>query len=390
MAVRRWQDRYVIGLTGNIAMGKSLVRRMLEHLGAYTIDADVLAHQAMSPGAPAYKPVVLTFGTWLLDADKRIDRARLGAIVFAHPEALRRLEAIIHPIVERAIDTLIARNQRRFVVIEAIKLIEGPLADQVDSIWVVNASQQTQIARLIKRGLSQPEALRRIQVQNPQADKLARAHVIIDNNRTPEETWGQVRAAWLQIAGAAQAELLQTAPQRVALKGVASDGGALAALQIIRGTPHTAAQIADVMLRCTGKRLSHDDVLIAFGQKSYLLAVVDQAPVALVGFLVENLVTRVDELLILAGQPVAPITAALVAAVERASRELQSEVGFVFLPPDAPSEMSGALREQGYEAQTLETISVPAWREAAREARPDVSTQILGKKLRAKRVLKPL
>ena len=70
----RWKDKYVIGLTGNIATGKSLVRRMLEHLGAYTIDADGLAHQAMAPGAPAYKPVVLTFGQWILDADKRIDR----------------------------------------------------------------------------------------------------------------------------------------------------------------------------------------------------------------------------------------------------------------------------------------------------------------------------
>ncbi|MBP8973338.1 MAG: dephospho-CoA kinase [Anaerolineae bacterium] len=390
MAVGRWQDKYVIGLTGNIAMGKSLVRRMLEHLGAYTIDADALAHQAMSPGAPAYKPVVLTFGTWILDADKRIDRSRLGAIAFAHPEALRRLEAITHPIIERAIDTLIARSQHRFVVVEAIKLVEGPLAGQVDSIWVVNASQETQIARLVKRGLSREEALKRIRAQNPQADKLARAHVVIDNNGTPEETWGQVRTAWLQIAGAARAEALQTAPQPVAVSGAGRDGGALAALSIVRGTPHTADQIASLILRCTGKRLSHDDVLIAFGQKSYLLVVVDEQPVALIGFLVENLVTRVDELLILDGQPVAPITAALIGAVERSSRELQSEVGFVFLPPDVPPEMAKALRDQGYEAQTLETISVPAWREAAREARPDASAQIFGKKLRAKRVLKPL
>ena len=74
----RWPGKYVIGLTGNIAMGKSLVRRMLEHLGAYTIDADGLAHQAMAPGAPAYKPTIAMFGQWILDSEKRIDRSKLG------------------------------------------------------------------------------------------------------------------------------------------------------------------------------------------------------------------------------------------------------------------------------------------------------------------------
>ena len=111
----RWENKYVIGLTGNIATGKSLVRRMLEHLGAYTLDADGLAHQAMAPGAPAYKPVVTTFGTWILDAEHRIDRTKLGAVVFAHPDALNRLEAITHPVVGQAIDTLIQRDAQRRV-----------------------------------------------------------------------------------------------------------------------------------------------------------------------------------------------------------------------------------------------------------------------------------
>ena len=385
----RWKDKYVIGLTGNIAMGKSLVRRMLEHLGAYTIDADTLVHQAMAPGAPAYKPVVLTFGTWILDAEKRIDRARLGAIAFAHPEAMRRLEAITHPIVERAIDTLVARTPRRFVVIEAIKLVEGPLAEWVDAIWVVNASEETQVARLVKRGLSRQEALKRIRAQNPQADKLARANVVIDNNGTPEETWAQVRSAWSQIAGAARAEAQQTAPQRVEIGGVRSDGST-ATVNIVRGTPHNAMQIAELIFQHSGKRLTRDDVLILFGQKSYLMAMEGERPIALIGFLVENLIMRVDELLVLNGKPVAPITTALIQAVERASRELESEVGYVFLPPGVSAEVIQALRAQGYEAQALETITVPAWREAVREARPDPSYAVFGKRLRAERVRRPI
>ncbi len=84
----RWENKYVIGLTGNIAVGKSVVRQMLQHLGAYTIDADSLSHQVMMPGAPAYQPIIDTFGRFMLDGEGRINRARLGALVFALPEAL--------------------------------------------------------------------------------------------------------------------------------------------------------------------------------------------------------------------------------------------------------------------------------------------------------------
>jgi hypothetical protein len=87
--VSHWQGKYVIGLTGNIAVGKSVVRQMLQHLGAYTIDADSLAHQAMMPGAPAYKTVVSTFGQMIVGEDGRINRAALGNIVFGNPQALK-------------------------------------------------------------------------------------------------------------------------------------------------------------------------------------------------------------------------------------------------------------------------------------------------------------
>src|SRR5258706_15195425 len=116
-------------------MGKSLVRKMLEHLGAYTIDADGLAHQVMAPGAPAYAPVIQTFGRWILDAENRVDRTKLGAVAFSHPEALARLEALTHPIVGQGIDTLVSRAKQPLVVIEAIKLFEGTLPTQVNSTW---------------------------------------------------------------------------------------------------------------------------------------------------------------------------------------------------------------------------------------------------------------
>ena len=97
----RWPGKYVIGLTGNIATGKSVVRKMLEHLGAFGLDADALSHQAIGRGGPAYAAVVKHFGEWLLTDKGEINRNRLGRIVFTDPEALDQLEAIIHPVVRR-------------------------------------------------------------------------------------------------------------------------------------------------------------------------------------------------------------------------------------------------------------------------------------------------
>jgi dephospho-CoA kinase len=391
--VGRWEGKYVIGLTGNIAMGKSLVRRMVEHLGAYTVDADGLAHQAMAPGAPAYKPVVTMFGQWILDAEKRIDRAKLGAVVFAHPEALARLEAMTHPIVGQAIDTLLQRARHKVIVVEAIKLLEGQLADQMDAIWVVDCTEEKQLERLAKRGLPRLDALKRIRMQNPQTDKLARASVVIANNGTPEETWQQVQLAWSKIKGAAEEEEIQAAPQRVVVQPPTTritGEMVIQSLDIIRGLPRNADQIAYLIEEHTGKKLSRMDVVMAFGQKSYMLAVTNNTPVGLVGFLVENLVTRVDEFMVIKQAPIKPVATALIQAMENASRELQSEVGYVFLPDNESPEMIQAFVEQGYEKQVLEDIKVPAWREAAREARPDGQYSIFGKKLRAERVLKPL
>lgn len=364
---------------------------MLEHLGAYTIDADGLAHQAMAPGAPAYKPVVLTFGQWILDNDKRIDRSRLGAVVFSHPDALKRLEALTHPIVIRAIDTLIARSKHKIVVVEAIKLLEGPLAERLDAVWVVDAGEQTQLERLAKRGLDREAALKRIRTQNPQAQKLARADVIVYNEGTLDETWGQVRTAWKQVQALMQQADVQELVRRVDVAPGQQPAGqrAITSIDILRGMPHNAEQIAAVLQERNGQQLSREDVIMALGQRSYMMAASEGRPLGLVGFVVENLVTRVDELFLMRGAPARPTVAALVDAVEQASRALQSELGYIFLPENAPRDMVESVSQQGYRQMKIEEIKVPAWREAARESQP-AGTVIFAKKLRAERVLKPL
>ena len=157
-----WKGKYVIGLSGNIATGKSTVRKMLEHLGAYGIDADALAHRAIAKGAPGYQKVVNTFGKWILQDNGEINRAKLGKIVFSDPEALKDLEAIIHPLVDQAIDILVRRSKQPVVVIEAIKLLETDLASKCDAIWIVHSPRDVQLMRLMeKRGLTKEEAKQR-------------------------------------------------------------------------------------------------------------------------------------------------------------------------------------------------------------------------------------
>ena len=192
---------FVVGLTGNIATGKSLVGQTLSRLGAEYIDADLLAHEVMAPGMPAWDEIVAAFGAQIVGLDGDIDRKKLGAIVFADPTALARLEAIVHPEVIARTRRRIASSTAPVVVVEAIKLIESGMVRQlVDTLWVVTAPREIQLARLMAhRGLSRTDAMVRIDAQPPQAKKAAQADVVIDNGGTIEETVRQVEQAWKEM-----------------------------------------------------------------------------------------------------------------------------------------------------------------------------------------------
>lgn len=399
-----FENKYIIGLTGNIAVGKSVVRQMLQHLGAYTIDADGLTHQAMAPGAPAYKPIVEMFGKFVLDSEGRIDRSRLGAIAFTIPEALEKLEAIIHPVVGQAVYALTNRARQRIIVIEAIKLVESDLVKLCDSIWVVDASVETQVKRLIdKRKMTLEEARRRILAQPPQADKLARAHVIIRNDGSVEDTWKQVQAEWNRtVVGAIGQSSPSAVPTMGAPAAQSTQAGAARSttgtsplspkteVGIRRGMPANAEQIARFISRVSGRNVDRMEIMLAFGQKSYLLALGDRdSVIGVVGWQVENLITRVDELYIDPNVPREPVIKALVRAIEDASRELQSEVSFIFLPRTMPQPIVDSFLQNGYQHLKLNEIKFPAWREAAHEMMtPEV--QGLMKQLRTDRVMKPI
>ncbi len=196
---------YLIGLTGNIACGKSAVSEILRQHGAFTIDADKVVHSLMQPGGTIYGPVVEAFGTEILgeaptSEAPAIDRRKLGEIVFADPVQLRRLEEISHPRVRVEILRLISEATAPVIVLDAIKLLENGLDQATDSVWVVTCPPEIQLARLMHRNnFSLEEAHLRMQAQPPQAEKIARANVVIDNGGDLSETVRQVEQAWRQI-----------------------------------------------------------------------------------------------------------------------------------------------------------------------------------------------
>lgn len=201
----------LIGLTGNIATGKSTVAEMLAELGAAIIDADKVAHQVMRPGTLVHADIVEAFGPQILTPDGAIDRKRLGRLVFADREALARLEAIVHPATLEAIDRRIAATAADVVVVEAIKLIQSGLADKCQSVWVTVCRPEQQVARLMEhRGISRAEARQRVEAQRPQEERAAQADVVIDNTGALAATREQVVAAWRRVVGdaASASELL--------------------------------------------------------------------------------------------------------------------------------------------------------------------------------------
>ena len=193
----RYPGKIIIGLTGNIATGKSLVMDMLAEMGAATIDADAVAHGVILRGGPTFDAIIAEFGADILGADGEITRADLGKIVFADRARLKTLEAITHPAIGQRIDELIRAATSEVVVIEAIKLLEGRLGGIVDAVWVADCAPETQLRRLVdRRGLDEEDARQRIAAQNKQADKLRRADVIINNDGTVEKTRAQVERHW--------------------------------------------------------------------------------------------------------------------------------------------------------------------------------------------------
>src|SRR5947209_499476 len=189
----------ILGITGNIACGKTAVGRILLELGAERyIDADAVVHGLYQSGQPIALQVAEVFGPGVIAPDGSVDRKALGSIVFQDAEAMRRLEAIVHPAVSAALIGELAHvSPGGIAVIDAVKLLEGDSGTFCQSKWLVICSEEQELARLITRNaLSEEEAWARIHAQPAIAPKLALVDEVIDNSGSLEETQQQVEAAF--------------------------------------------------------------------------------------------------------------------------------------------------------------------------------------------------
>jgi len=187
-----------LGLTGGIASGKSFVAARLREMNFRVLDADQLGHKLLEPGQSAYEPVVREFGDEILRPDKSIDRKKLGAIVFADPQKLAKLNSILHPRIEEAMRAQFAEwekeNPSDPVFVEAALLIEAGMHKRLDGLVVAWCRAEQQFERLVARGLTETEARRRIALQMPNDEKLKHATYTIDTSGTMEDTQTQVAA----------------------------------------------------------------------------------------------------------------------------------------------------------------------------------------------------
>ncbi len=192
-----------VGLTGNIASGKTSVVQTWRQLGAQVVDADVLARRAVAPGSPGLEAVAAQFGASALDATGALDREVMRRLVFADPAARRRLEAIIHPEVARLRALEEARLEAegaRIVVHDIPLLFEVGAEKALDLVVFVDAPEATRLQRLVRdRGLPEAQARAMIAAQMPAAEKRARADIVIDNEGTLAQLAAEAEGAWEQI-----------------------------------------------------------------------------------------------------------------------------------------------------------------------------------------------
>jgi len=201
----------VVGLTGSIGTGKSLMSKYFKELGAYIIDYDLISKMVVEPGLPAWQDIVNYFGKEILREDQNLDRAKLGAIVFNDEEKRKKLEFFVHSRMAEEIQnqqmTVIEANPAAVIVHDVPLLFETGIDKVMKKNIVVYANEENQIKRLMQRdGLSEVDIRSRIRAQMPLAEKMKRADYIIDNNGSMEEMNQQVRELYQELSALARAK----------------------------------------------------------------------------------------------------------------------------------------------------------------------------------------
>lgn len=484
--VKSIAGKVIVGLTGNIATGKSAVMRMAAEGGALTLDADKIVHEILDNNADTQAAVALAFGARLRLPNGRIDRRALGKLVFNDPKALKDLEEMVHPQVRQEISRRIYESTQAIIFVEAIKLLEGELSAVCHQVWVTRCSKQRQLERLmICRGWDTDTAVSRINAQPPQEEKVALADIVIDTDGAMVDTERQFEGAWSRLpdperapvkqirvsteassaattmpttakvestpastptastptgttatavtepvkpktGGGSLSDKLAGAKEKLALKAkrdaeakrlreeeggtegddksaekstpaqpatpdmplIINSGTQLTEeylpegkLEIRRARPADVPSILLLIQRASGGtiRIKRSDMLLALGERSYFLGQIGTDISTIIGWNIENMVSRVEQVYIYPLQAAKMTGKAVFEELEKSAYAHICEIMVVYLPKNSPAEIVELVESQGYEE--TDASSLPrGWQKSIEEHQPagtDAFTKIL-------------
>jgi dephospho-CoA kinase len=406
-----FKDKVIIGLTGNIATGKTAVMRLAEEQGAYTIDADKVVHELMDHDPEIQAAIAVAFGSEVRLENGRIDRKKLGAIVFSDATALKDLETMVHPAVRQVVAERIQASEASIIVIEAIKLLEGELAKACHQIWVTRCSKQRQLQRLmICRGLDAETSTVRVKAQPPQEEKVAMSDVVIDTNGLMTQTEAQFFTAWKRlpnpehveakslVVGGLGESLMRTA--RLAGKGdlktmVAAsqkiekpEREKLEGLKVRRAKPSDIPSILLLIQKATNGevQMKRAELLMAFSERSYFIGQLGTDISVIFGWSIDAQVARIDQMYILPGDEMIPILTAVLSEIETSADAHIGEIVAAFIPETQLETLHGFFGEEGYFDVELEMLP-DTWQVAIEESQPP-ETHVMIRVLRDDRLHK--
>ena len=409
-------DKFVIGLTGNIGTGKSAIMKVAAGQGAETIDADKVVHHILATNDAVKEQIKSTFGPEMLDDEGHINRAALGGIVFADPIMLSKLEGILHPVVRTSIIETVNNSTASLVMIEAIKLLEGPLKELCNRIWVADCGKLLQFQRLvIARGMDENEAFKRLATQAeqaPQVEKVAQADLVIDTRGTLAETNNQVLAALEQIkqempsepktawptsaeavpAAQALAAAADAPPAKAGgtgpLKSAEPDlsGGIGLNVTVRRARPSDIASIVLLIHKATAGKLQpkRAEILESLSERGYLIGQVETDVSTVAGWYTDKGFSVIEQLYIHPADSAEETGKAVLSEIRTTANNLLAEAIFAFVNADTPDFVLELYRASGYLMESPTKWPL-VWQQTLSELQPP-DTEVLVHKLRTMRV----
>lgn len=405
-----YAGKTIVGLTGNIATGKSAVMRLAYDHGALTIDADKIVHELMDNDATMQAAIAVAFGSEVRREDGRINRKKLGEMVFSDPAALADLEAMVHPAVGKAVDTRILASKQNVIFIEAIKLLEGNLRDICHQVWVTRCSPQRQLERLrVCRGMETEVAAVRIKGQASQEEKVAQSDVLIDTNGLMKDTEAQFEIAWARLPEPASAEPMmrlplpdESAPTKPLTARLSSPKATPTPqksaatvppprlepserpddLQVRRARPSDIPSILLLIQKATdGKvKMKRAELLMALSERGYFIGQVGTEISTVLGYNIDSQVARIDEIYIHPLETATQTGKAVLEDIEISATMHMGQIIVAFLPQDAPAVIRELFEAEHYAPMPFEEMA-KGWQSAIEESQPE-GTDVLVRLLR--------